>query len=57
MIDTDRLKLQADCNSLNAIAGYLRNCGKHGMSANLLSIEKHIFEMIEKECFTYEDLD
>ena len=37
-------ELYADCNSLNAIAGFARN---EGYAEVLLSIERHIFQAID----------
>lgn len=42
-----RLKLEADCNSLNAIATTLRHDGRNGEADCLLSIESHIFKLID----------
>lgn len=42
------LDLLADCNSLNSIAGTLRHMGYNGMSDVLLTIESHIFSIIDK---------
>lgn len=43
-----RLKLEADCNSLNGIAGVLR--GRYGLNGSadvLLSIQSHIERVLE----------
>lgn len=43
-----KLKLEADCNSLNAIAGLLRHEGRNKEADCLLSIERHIFQILEE---------
>lgn len=47
MSEEIQLKLEADCNSLNAIATSLRHEGKNDEADCLLSIERHIFELID----------
>lgn len=47
MSEEMRLKLEADCNSLNAIATSLRHEGKNGYADCLLSIESHILNLID----------
>lgn len=47
MSEEMRLKLEADCNSLNAIASTLRHEGKNKEAGCLLSIESHIFQLID----------
>ena len=42
-----RLILEADCNSLNAIATSLRHDGKNREADCLLSIESRIFKLID----------
>lgn len=47
MSEEMRLKLEADCNSLNAIATTLRHEGRNESAYCLLAIEKHIFQLID----------
>lgn len=47
MSEEMRLKLEADCNSLNAIATSLRHEGKNKEADCLITVENHIFQLID----------
>lgn len=47
MSEEMRLNLEADCNSLNAIATLLRHEGKNKEADCLISVEHHIFKLID----------
>lgn len=47
MTEEMRLKLEADCNSLNAIATNMRHEGKNKEADCLIAVENHIFQLID----------
>lgn len=47
MSEEMRLKLELDCNSLNAIASAIRHEGKNKEADCLLTVEAHILQLID----------